>query len=163
MQAFLDFLDSNGINYERHDHPAVFTVEEADRLVPKLPAAKTKNLFLRDDKGKRHFLVLVKSHKRVDLNGLKNLIGIKRISFGSPGRLKQYLGIEPGAVSLLAVFNDPEHHVEIVMDKDLWEEETFQFHPLVNTSTLVISKVNIKRFLDLTGHQMAVLKIPEHR
>jgi Ala-tRNA(Pro) deacylase len=160
MQDFYDFLESNSITYERHDHQAVFTVEEADQRVPVLPAAKTKNLFLRDDKGKRHFLVLVRSRKSVDLNGLKNLLGIKRISFGSPKRLKQYLGIEPGAVSLLAVYNDPEHQVEIIMDKDLWEEDGFQFHPLVNTSTLVISKTNVSRFLERTGHKMALMDVP---
>ena len=160
MNNFYDFLELNDIVYERHDHPAVYTVEEANRLVPPLNAAKTKNLFLRDDKGRRHFLVLVKSHKRVDLNGLRNLLGLKRISFGSPDRLKKYLGIEPGAVSLLAVYNDREHQVEIVMDKNLWEEDTFQFHPLVNTSTLVISKEDISHFLAMTGHQMAIMDVP---
>lgn len=160
MHAFYDFLETNDIAYTKHDHAAVYTVAEADQLVPQLPAAKTKNLFLRDDKGRRHFLVLVRSQKSVDLNGLKNLLGIKRISFGSPKRLMQYLGIEPGAVSLLAVYNDQEHHVEIVMDKDLWQEDTFQFHPLVNTSTLVISKTDITRFLETTGHQMAIMDVP---
>jgi Ala-tRNA(Pro) deacylase len=160
MNDFYDFLESNGIAYERHDHPAVYTVEEAGRIVPPLPAAKTKNLFLRDDKGKRHFLVLVRSHKSVDLNGLKNILGIKRISFGSSERLKQYLDIEPGAVSLLAIYNDPGHLVEVVMDKHLWEEDVFQFHPLVNTSTLVISKENIQRFLKMTGHKMAIVDVP---
>ena len=161
MTAFFKFLTTHKIDYTRYDHPAVFTVEESNRLVPSLPAAKTKNLFLRDDKGKRHFLILVRSHKQVDLKGLKRLLGVKRISFGSPARLNKYLGIEPGAVSLLAIYNDREHAVEVVMDSDLWESDTFQFHPLVNTSTLVITKANIIRFLDATGHQMEILAVPE--
>lgn len=161
MNPFFEFLESNEIEYTRHDHPAVYTVEEADRLVPSLPAAKTKNLFLRDDKGRRHFLVLVRSHKQVDLKALKKQLGVKRISFGSPERLQKYLGIEPGAVSLLAVYNDKEHGVEVVMDSDLWEADTFQFHPLVNTSTLVITKENITRFLNATGHKIEVMAVPE--
>ena len=160
MHDFYEFLESHHIAHTRHDHPAVFTVEEADRLVPKLPAAKTKNLFLRDDKGRRHILVMVRSHKSVDLNALKDLLGIKRISFASARRMKQYLGIAPGAVSLLAVYNDPEHLVEIVMDRDLWQEEVFQFHPLVNTSTLVIAKADIARFLKATGHAMTLMDVP---
>ena len=160
MSGFFKFLDSHDIAYVRHDHPAVYTVEEADRLVPELPGAKTKNLFLRDDKGKRHFLVLVPSDKRVNLKALKAVLGIKRISFGSPERLKKHLGIEPGAVSLLAVFNDNDHKVEVFMDRDLWAAETFLFHPLVNTSTLVINKAAIERFLEATGHELNVVDIP---
>ncbi len=160
MEDFFEFLDTHHINYVKHDHPAVFTVEEADRLVPKLPAAKTKNLFLRDDKGKRHFLVLVRSDKRVNLKELKGLLDTKRISFGSPQRLKKYLGVDPGAVSLLALYNDNPHAVEVFMDSGLWESETFQFHPLVNTSTLVIAKADIKRFFAATGHEMKVINVP---
>ena len=160
MTDFFEFLDTHDIAYVRHDHPAVYTVEEADRLVPDLPGAKTKNLFLRDDKGKRHFLVLVPSDKRVNLKALKNVLGVKRISFGSPERLKKHLGIEPGAVSLLAVYNDDKQAVEVFMDRDLWAADTFLFHPLVNTSTLVVKKKDIERFLEATGHELNVVDIP---
>ena len=160
MTDFFEFLNTHQIVYERHDHPAVFTVEEADRLVPELPGAKTKNLFLRDDKGKRHFLVLVRSDKRVNLKELKNVLGIKRISFASAARLKKHLGVEPGAVSLLAVYNDAQHAVEVVMDSELWKSDAFLFHPLVNTSTLVISRADIQRFFEATGHEMTILDIP---
>lgn len=160
MTDFFEFLDTHDIAYIRHDHPSVYTVEEADRLVPDLPGAKTKNLFLRDDKGWRHFLVLVPSDKRVNLKALKAVLGVKRISFGSPERLKKHLGIEPGAVSLLAVYNDGDHKVEVIMDRDLWAADTFLFHPLVNTSTLVIKKADIERFLKATGHELSVVNIP---
>ena len=160
MADFFEFLNTHDITYVKHDHPAVFTVEEAERLVPDLPGVKTKNLFLRDDKGKRHFLVLVKSHKRINLKKLKDVLRVKRISFGSPRRLKKYLGVDPGAVSLLAVYNDQDHAVEVVMDRDLWGSETFLFHPLVNTSTLVISRTDIKRFVKATGHELTILDIP---
>ncbi len=160
MTEFYEFLDAHEVTYVRHDHPAVYTVEEADRLVPKLPGAKTKNLFLRDDKGKRHFLVLVRSDKRVNLKELKGALGVKRISFGSPERLKKHLGVDPGAVSLLAVFNDQQHAVEVVMDRDLWESEAFLFHPLVNTSTLVISRADIQHFLEVTEHELTILDVP---
>jgi len=160
MTDFFKFLDEHGIAYVRHDHPAVYTVEEADQLVPELRGAKTKNLFLRDDKGKRHFLVLVPSDKRVNLKALKAELGVKRISFGSPERLKKHLGIEPGAVSLLAVYNDKDHKVEVFMDSDLWAADTFLFHPLVNTSTLVIIKADIQRFLQATGHEVNIVEIP---
>ncbi|UCD78669.1 MAG: prolyl-tRNA synthetase associated domain-containing protein [Desulfobacterales bacterium] len=160
MSDFYRFLEENRIEYERHDHPPVYTVEEARRLVPTLPAAKTKNLFLRDKKGQRHFLVVVPADKRVDIKALPQVIGSNRLSFGSEERLKNYLGITPGSVTLFAIFNDPRHEVELIVDETLWEAEAFQFHPLVNTSTLVISRGNLKRFIAKTGHQVRLLDIP---
>jgi Ala-tRNA(Pro) deacylase len=160
MEAFFQFLEDHQIAYTRHDHPAVYTVEEADRLVPELAAAKTKNLFLRDDKGRRHFLVVVPGHKQVDLKLLKDRMGIKRISFGSPERLKKHLGIEPGAVSLLALYNDTAHAVELFVDQELWASESFQCHPLVNTATLEIAREDLTRFLENTGHEATIIEVP---
>ena len=160
MCAIYDFLGSNSIQYERHDHPPVFTCEEADRLVPPLPAAKTKNLFLRDRKGRRHFLVVVDTGKQVDLRALPKLLECSKLSMGSADRLEQHLGIEPGSVSMLALLNDTEGKVETVIDRDLWESAAFQCHPLVNTSTLVISREGIERFLDRTGHHPRIVLVP---
>jgi Ala-tRNA(Pro) deacylase len=143
------------------DHPAVYTVEDVRRLVPPLPAVKTKNLFLRDHKGKRHFLLIVPAEKRVHIKALHTVLGTSRLSFGSADRLKKYLGVDPGAVTIFALINDPGHEVELVLDESLWAHATFQFHPLVNTSTLVISRTNLKRFLALTGHEVNTLVVPE--
>jgi Ala-tRNA(Pro) deacylase len=160
MSEFYRFLEENRIEYERHDHPPVYTVAEAQRLVPPLPAAKTKNLFLRDKKGQRHFLVIVPAAKKVDIKALPGVLGSDRLSFGSADRLKKYLGVEPGAVTLFAVFNDTDGKVELIIDETLWEASAFQFHPLVNTSTLVISRENLQRFIDRTGHQARTLNVP---
>jgi len=160
MSDFYRFLEENRIEYERHDHPPVYTVAEAQRLVPPLPAAKTKNLFLRDKKGRRHFLVIVPAAKKVDIKALPGVLGSDRLSFGSADRLKKYLGVDPGAVTLFAIFNDPDGKVELIIDESLWQASAFQFHPLVNTSTLVISRENLQRFIDSTGHQARNLKVP---
>lgn len=158
---FYAFLSEHGIAYRRCDHPPVYTVEEAARLVPPLPGAKTKNLFLRDKPGRRHFLVCVPAAKQVDLKALSDVIGATRLSFGSAGRLQQHLGVEPGAVTLLAVFNDPKHRVDLFVDEDLWQADAFQFHPLVNTATLVLSREAVTQFLELTGHPLQVIRVPE--
>ncbi|UCF93404.1 MAG: prolyl-tRNA synthetase associated domain-containing protein [Desulfobacterales bacterium] len=160
MNAFYQFLADHNIAYERHDHPPVYTVEDVKRLVPRLPAAETKNLFFRDKKGERHFLIVVPAAKRVDIKKLPAALGAGRLSFGSPDRLKKYLGVDPGAVTLFGIFNDAEHAVEVIIDQDLWQSEAFQFHPLVNTSTLVISRDNLQRFLNSTGHAVKTLAVP---
>src|SRR5438094_9251871 len=100
------FLAHHGIRLQRFAHPPVMTVEESERLVPKLPGAKTKNLFLRDKKGTRHFLVTVRHDLAVDLNVLGTALNAGRLGFASPERLQKHLGITPGSVSLLALIND---------------------------------------------------------
>jgi Ala-tRNA(Pro) deacylase len=155
------FLEENRIEYRRFDHPPVFTVADVHRLTPDLPGAGTKNLFFRDKKGSRHFLVVLPDDKRVDLKKLPQSLESGRVSFGSPQRLKESLGIEPGSVSLLAIFNDRNGlNVEVFIDESLWQADAFQFHPLVNTSTLVISKDGIRRFLSATGHRWKVVDVP---
>jgi len=160
MTDIYKFLDNHQIEYERHDHPPVYTVEDVIRLVPPLEAAKTKSLFLRDAKGSRHFLVIVKGEKRVNLKALPDLLNSSKLRFGSPDRLKKYLGVDPGSVSLFAVVNDIDKAVELIIDIALWKSDAFQFHPLVNTSTLVISRDHVKQFLDTTGHDAQILDVP---
>jgi Ala-tRNA(Pro) deacylase len=155
------FLESAAVEYERHDHPPVFTCEEASRLVPDLPGSSTKNLFVRDRKGKRHFLIVVPDTKAVDLAALEKELESSRLSMGSAERLERHLGIEPGSVSLLALFNDKEKAVEAVIDKEVWEAGAMQCHPLVNTSTLVIPHAGVVSFLEATGRDPRVLSVPE--
>ena len=160
MTDIYEFLDANNVSYERHDHQAVFTVEESKILSPELNGASTKNLFLRDKKGIRHFLVTVLEDKKVDLKALSYVLDSSRLSFASPERLKKHLGIEPGSVSLLALVKDSENNVEVFIDKEIWEDEAILCHPLVNTSTLVVPHKDMKSFLEKTGHGVRLIEVP---
>jgi len=160
MADIYQFLAAHQISYERCDHPPAFTVEEARRLVPPLPGKKIKNLFLCDGKGRKHFLVVVGFGKMMDLKGLGKLLDVKNIRFGSPGRLKKYLDLTPGSVTILGIMNDPSHEVQVVIDKNIWEADGLQCHPLVNTSTLLISLEGIKEFLNATGHEPRIIEVP---
>ena len=155
------FLDENQIAYERYDHPPVFTCEEAERLVPPLPAVPTKNLFLRDRTGGRHFLVAVGYQKGVDLKALSAMLGARKLSLASRERLDRLLGVEPGCVTLLGIVNDEGRGVEVIIDQDLWRADALACHPLVNTSTLVISRQDIERMLRITRHAFRILNVPE--
>jgi Ala-tRNA(Pro) deacylase len=160
-KALISFLDKHQIDYERFDHPPVYTVEDVNRLLPDVPAASIKNLFLRDGKGKRHFLVVMPGEKRLDIKALGKKSGIGRMSFGSKDRLQRFLGVTPGAVTLLAVINDPEGAVEVLIDETLWKTApAFQFHPMVNTSTLVFSRQSVEQFLNATGRSFEILEVP---
>ena len=154
------FLSEHGIAAARHEHPPVMTVEESLRLVPKLPGAKTKNLFLRDKKGRRHFLVTVPHDIAVDLSALGAALGVGGVGFASAERLQKHLGIKPGSVSLLGLVNDEAHAVEFVIDRSLWEAEAVQAHPLTNTATMVVAHADLERFLAATGHPPRVIDVP---
>ena len=154
------FLAEHQIEYQRYDHPAVYTVDDVNRLIPDLPGARTKNLFICDNSGMRHFLVIIDHLKRLDLKALAAVLDTRKVRFASPRRLKGYLGITPGAVSLIAIVNDENKAVEVIIDKTLWDAESFRFHPLVNTSTLVMTKQNVKRLLVATGHRANIVDVP---
>ena len=160
MEPIYQFLEGHAIGYERFDHPPVYTVKDVKHHTPNLPGKRTKNLFLRDKKGERHLLVSVPAEKRVDIKKLPTVLGTTRLSFGSPDRLKKYLGIDPGAVSILAIINDPDKDVEVFIDSELWASEAYQYHPLVNTSTLAITHDDLKRFLEKTGHAFRIIDVP---
>lgn len=158
--ALYAFLDDNGLVYEKFTHPPVYTCEEARALIPDLPGAETKNLFLCDDKGRRHLLVAVPAEASVDLKALGECLGVKRLRFASADRLQEHLGVEPGSVTLLAVFNDRAHAVEVCVDEALWAAQAILCHPLVNTETLAIRRSSLARFFELTGHVPQVLAVP---
>jgi Ala-tRNA(Pro) deacylase len=157
--ALLKYLDRLSIQYEYHDHVAVFTSEQARRLIPPLAGASAKNLFLRDRKGRRHFLLSLPDDKILDLKSLAVDLMLSGLSLASPERLQKFLGITPGAVSILALVNDTEINVEVLVDQDLWQTDKLQCHPLVNTATLVISLQDINKFLDSTNHSVQIVNI----
>ncbi|AMQ42420.1 prolyl-tRNA synthetase [Aeromonas veronii] len=158
--AIYSLLDQLAIPYQRFDHPPVFTCEEASRLLPDLPAAKTKNLFLRDPKSERLFLVVTPEESRVDLKALATALGVKRLSFGSPERLDAVLGLTPGSVTLLAMVRDRENAVELVVDEAIWQAEQVQCHPLVNTATLIIRLDDVRRLLTHLDREAIVMRLP---
>ncbi|MFH0851404.1 MAG: prolyl-tRNA synthetase associated domain-containing protein [Candidatus Peregrinibacteria bacterium] len=160
MVDICTFLEQHGIPFEKFDHPAVFTCEEAERLCPPMPGTHTKNLFLRDRKGARHFLVVVGYDKQVDLKALTPLLHADKLSFASPERLQKYLGVEPGAATLLGLVTDTAHAVEAFIDADIWASDVLLCHPLVNTATLAIPHAGVERFLAATGHEPLILSVP---
>lgn len=156
-----EFLASHGVRFRRFDHPAVYTCEDAERLIPaEADAVQTKNLFVRDKKGRRHWLLVTTCAKAVDLKGVAALIGTDTLSLGSPERLAKHLGVTPGAVTILGLANDPSHQVELLVDEDVWAAVSIRAHPLVNTATLVLDHEGVERFLHATGHRPKLIRVP---
>jgi Ala-tRNA(Pro) deacylase len=157
--ALFEFLDHLAIHYERHDHVAVYTSEQLRQVDSPLSGVSTKNLFLRDKKGSRHFLLVLDDSKTLDLKAVAGRLGTTTLSLASAERLKARLGVEAGAVSLMGLVNDAEHKVEVLIDRDVWQAEALQCHPLINTATISIPQADVRKFLEATGHKARIVDI----
>ncbi len=153
-------LAEQGIPTARTDHAPVFTVAESKALRGTIAGHHTKNLFLKDKKG-RLFLVSALESTRIDLKRLHETLGATgRLSFGSAELLMQTLGVTPGSVTAFAVINDRSGAVTMVLDAALMTGEPLNFHPLVNTATLAITPDDMLRFLRGTGHEPLIVALP---
>ncbi len=140
------WLAERGIAFSTHEHPAVFRVEEGRELKATLPGLHTKNLFLKDKKG-RLWLISAAQDTIIDLKAAPGRIGSDRLSFGNQTLMHETLGVLPGSVTALALINDVEQQVRFVVDRRLWDGDIVNFHPLTNTATTALSRDDFRRFL----------------
>lgn len=154
-------LKELGIKYDFVEHQEVHTIEDMEKLEnnPFEGIEICKNLFLRDQKGKRHFLVVVCQNKQVNISELQNKIGSTRLSFASEERLKKHLGLVPGSVTPCGLINNEENDVEVIIDKDLEKFEKVAVHPNTNTASLIMSFNDLKKFLESSGNDIKYIKI----
>ena len=157
-QKVYEVLERLGISYVRHEHPPVFTVDEAEKHWGSITGAHCKNLFLRNKKGNRQYLIILESSKNADLKALTKQLGEDRLSFASAERLMRYLGLEAGAVSPFGLINDSNKEVQVVVDRDLKTVQRVNFHPNVNTATVRIDFADFEKFLAWCGNSVRYLQ-----
>ena len=145
-------LEALGIPFERYEHPPLASAADAAPYWADIDAAHTKNLFLRNQKGARHYLVIIELLKRADLRAVANQVGDGKLSFGSPEQLMTLLGVTPGSVSPFGLVHDARHEVRVCIDQDLKSRERISFHPNINTATLVLTFADFERFLASRGN-----------
>ena len=152
-------LSELGIGFTRHEHPPVATVDEAEQHWAGIDATHCKNLFLRNQKGNRHYLVILLHSKRADLRAVADQIGDGKLSFASPDRLMAHLGLTPGSVSPFGLIHDPDHSVRVVLDRDLKSATRVSFHPNINTATVTIALADFMRFLAACGNPVQYVTV----
>ena len=145
-------LDALGIRFDRYEHPPLASAADAAPHWADIDAAHTKNLFLRNQKGTRHYLVIIALMKRADLRAVASQIGDGKLSFGSPERLMALLGVTPGSVSPFGLIHDSAREVRVCVDRDLKTAGRISFHPNINTATLVLTFADFERFLADRGN-----------
>ena len=159
-EKVLSKLNELSINYKEVEHTPVYTIEDMDALGNVFENAKIcKNLFVRDQKGKRHFLVVLPEEKRAPLADIATKIESTKLSFASPERLMKYLKLEPGAVTPLSVINDESNEVEVVFDEDLKKENLLGVHPCVNTATILLTPTDLEKYVVSNNNKLKYIKI----
>ena len=159
-QRVYDALNKLGIKYEVVEHEPVHTMEDMDRLGLPEKGTLCKNLFLRDAKGKRHFLVTADEKTKIDLKNLGRALGAGTLSFASEDRLEKYLGLKQGSVSPFGLMNDTEHRVRLLMEREVYEAEYLSCHPCICTSSLKLRTADVLgKLLPYTGHEVTVVDL----
>jgi Ala-tRNA(Pro) deacylase len=154
----LDFLDSENIDYEVYEHPALDTIDIALEYWKDIDAMHFKNLFFRNHKGNKHFLVIIKDTTPFDIHALEKKLKQGKLSFASEKRLVKHLGVMPGSVSAFGLLNDTDHHVHVFIDEQMKAAEKVSFHPNDNTASVVISHQDFLKYLNKMGNTVEYIE-----
>ncbi|OJY01586.1 MAG: hypothetical protein BGP07_12820 [Rhizobiales bacterium 63-22] len=140
-------LANLGITAAVVPYPAHETVEEGKRLRGAMVGTFTKNLLLRDKKG-RLFLFSIHEDQALDLKTLHTLVGANgRLGFAPAERMVELLGVQPGALTPLGLINDRNRAVTAVLDASLLDAKQVNFHPLINTESIGLKPYELLAFI----------------
>lgn len=156
-----DYLDSLNIKYEYYEHPEAPTIEIASQFYRGEGTTLCKNLFFRNHKGNRHYLVIMESNFAMDIHSVDKILHQGKLSFASPERMMRYLGVKPGSVSLFNLVNDINREVTLFVDSKLLTVEKVSFHPNDNRASLVISSEDMLKFIKNIGNSYEIMDLYE--
>lgn len=159
QKGLYEIFEKLDISFEYHEHPPLATIEDAKIHWKDYNSGRCKNIFFRNHKGDRHYLVILEHLRQLDIRDLEKRLRQGKLTFASDKRLKQFLGVEPGSVSPFGLINDTEKHVCLFIDEKLKDYDRLAFHPNVNTASVVISKSDFLKFLDFTGARYEFLRL----
>jgi Ala-tRNA(Pro) deacylase len=159
QKELYELFERLAIQFEYHEHPPLATIEDAKIHWKEYNSGRCKNIFFRNHKGDRHYLVILEHLRQLNIRDLEQRLRQGKLTFASDERLKKFLGIEPGSVSPFGLINDSENHVHLFIDEKLNEYDRLAFHPNVNTATLVISKSDFLKFLEYTGNTYEFIRL----
>ena len=155
----LRFLQEHSLDYELHVHPPLPTIELALEYWKDIDSVHCKNLFFRNHKGNRHYLVVFDSEQSMAIHDLEQILHQGKLSFASPERMMKWLGLCPGSVSPFGLINDEENHVHLFLDETLQQQKALSFHPNDNRFTVVIKREEFERYLTLVGNTYEYIKL----
>jgi len=155
----LETLDKLGIKYEAYEHPPVPSIEEALIYWKDIDATHCKNLFFRNHKGNRHYMVVFEHSQKLAIRDLEQKLKQGKLSFASEKRMLKYLDTIGGSISPFGLINDTENHTHLFLDENLLKADKLSFHPNDNTMTLVLTLSDFRLYLDWVGNTYEFLSL----
>ena len=159
QEKLYNVLKDLSIDFDYYEHKAAPTIELAMENWKNIDSTHCKNLFFRNHKGKKHYLVILRHDKQLNIKILESKLKQGKLSFASEKRMDKYLGLKPGSVSPFGLVNDAETHVYLFIDSDLQKAERLSFHPNDNTASLVIEYNDFIKFLKHCGNNYEFIEI----
>lgn len=160
LESLETWLKHNQIKYQLNEHKAVYTVPEAEIYCGHIPGVHCKNLFVKNKKNGRYYLITIPSKKRLDLKQFRKLIQAPKIRFAEAEDLLSILGLTPGSVSPLGLINDKEHKTVFYVEETVWNASEICCHPNINTETLQIPQESFRRLIEGTKCEKIIMKMP---
>ena len=148
-------LRLNSIDFDIFEHKALYTVKDSEENRVMVSGGHTKNLFLKNKKNE-FFLLSCHEKTKVQLKNFSKCLKIGNLSFAKESYMLEFLGVTPGSVSPFALINDIDNKVMFIIDKKLFDFDTINFHPLINTATLSLKTKDFLIFLSKNKKDLKV-------
>lgn len=167
-EALLAALTRAGVAARTVRHPPLRTVAESKALRGDLgPGTHVKNLFLRRDPksvaadgGPPFLLAVLGEDRALSVNALARRLGAGRVSMAGEADLWRVLGVRPGAVTPLGLFNARPGEVRAAFDAAaLAGPGPVHVHPLTNEATTALDPADLLRLLRGLGHAVEVVDL----
>ena len=148
------------IPFERVDNDVVEAMEECKEVDQALRTEIRKSIFLCNQKKTSFFLVVLPADKQLDTAALRKKIGVSKLSFAPEADMEKYLGQKPGAASVMGLVNDEDEYVQLIVDKEVADEEWFGCNPGINTAHLKMKTEDLlKKFLPKIYHKAKIVEL----
>ncbi len=158
-EHLIAFLASMGIRVEPVAYPAHSTVEKGRALRGDMAGTFTKNLLLKDKKG-RLLLIVAEETRSIDLRTLHTKLEASgRLGFASTEAVRSTLGVEPGALTPLALAYDTARAITVILDAKIMHDQQLNFHPLINTESVGLTPHELISFIAATGHRHVIAEL----
>ena len=148
----LEYLNQLNISYKIWYHPPLPTIETAMEYWKIMPGTHCKNLFFRNHKGNKHYMVIFECSQTMNITILEKNLRQGKLTFASAERMKKHLGLQPGSVTPFGLLNDTSDHVKLFIDKELENVSEISFHPNDNRASVLIDNNDFKKYLISVGN-----------
>ena len=150
------YLKDMNLNFKTFSHPPVLTCDEAEKYNSEIKGIHSKNLFLKNKKSNRFFLIIIPSKVKLELKRFEILLN-EKLRFANEDELKNILNLSTGAVSPFGLINDTNSKTEIIISKDVWNSDFISFHPNINTETLELSKQDFHKYIESLKNKLMII------